>query len=286
MVDTSTLENAFSNAEIDVNTVIQNIPTITAQSSQTSGESGNTPVVPENPEILEHSATDRFSAALWFDKVKEQCVTLIGAGGIGSHVALNLSRLDIRYLIIYDGDTVSIENMAGQLYCESSIGQKKSFALNRILYSFSNFYKTGIINYFYTDDNDASNLGKNVICAVDNMNTRKLVYSRWKDSVKGGNDGIFIDGRLAAEKLQIFCITADDTFSQERYEMEWLFSDAEADETPCSYKQTTFTAYLIGGLITNLFVNYCANQCNPLIKRDLPFFTSYDASLMFLKTTI
>lgn len=283
MVDTNTLENAFSNSEIDVNTAIQDIPIVAVQDSQISEENSDNLTVPENPEILEHSATDRFSSAPWFEKVKEKCVTLIGAGGIGSHVAFNLSRLNIQYLTIYDDDTVNIENMAGQLYCERFIGERKANAINRILESFSSFYKTSSMTCRFSN---SYCLGINTICAVDNMATRKTAYFKWKDFVKNSSDGIFIDGRLAAEKLQIFCITADDTFSQERYEKEWLFSDEEADETPCSYKQTTFTACLIGGLITNLFVNYCANQCDPLIKRDLPFFTSYDASLMFLKTTV
>ena len=74
----------------------------------------------------------------------------------------------------------------------------------------------------------------------------------------------------------------------ERYERDWLFSDDEADATLCSYKQTTFMANMIGSIMTNLFVNFCANDLEgdekPMIDRSLPFLTSYDASLMMFTT--
>ena len=69
----------------------------------------------------------------------------------------------------------------------------------------------------------------------------------------------------------------------DRYEKEFLFRDSEAEETLCSYKQTTFMANMIGSVMVNLFVNFCANECNPLIPRDLPFFTEYSADTMFFK---
>jgi hypothetical protein len=70
----------------------------------------------------------------------------------------------------------------------------------------------------------------------------------------------------------------------ERYENEFLFSDEEAEETICSYKQTTFMANMIGSVIVNLFVNFVANEyCEELIKRDLPFYTEYSASSMYFK---
>lgn len=68
-----------------------------------------------------------------------------------------------------------------------------------------------------------------------------------------------------------------------RYE-PYLFSDFEADPTVCSYKQTTFMANMIGSVIVNLFVNFIANKCNPLIDRDLPFYTEYNAETMYFKT--
>ena len=69
-----------------------------------------------------------------------------------------------------------------------------------------------------------------------------------------------------------------------RYSRDFLFRDSEADETVCSYKQTTFMANMIASVMVNLFVNFVANQCNPLIERDLPFYTTYSAETMYYKT--
>ena len=40
---------------------------------------------------------------------------------------------------------------------------------------------------------------------------------------------------------------------------------------------------IIGSMLTNFYVNFCANRCNPLIERSLPFITEYNAETTFLK---
>lgn len=89
---------------------------------------------------------------------------------------------------------------------------------------------------------------------------------------------------MAAEEFQVLCIKGDDEFNINRYKDEFLFSDEEAEETICSYKQTTFMANMIASVMVNLFVNFIANRCNPIIDRDVPFYTSYSAETMYYKT--
>lgn len=88
---------------------------------------------------------------------------------------------------------------------------------------------------------------------------------------------------MAAEEFQVFAIKGDDKRAMEIYEEEWLFDDSEAEETLCSYKQTTFMANMIGSVMVNLFVNFVANECDPVFPRDVPFLTTYDASTMYFK---
>ena len=95
---------------------------------------------------------------------------------------------------------------------------------------------------------------------------------------------LYEDGRLSAEYLQIFCLRGDDTYFIEKYRTEQLFSDSEADGTVCSYKQTSFMANMIASLMTNLFVNFVANECDPLIPRDVPYLTEYTGETMFFNT--
>ena len=78
-------------------------------------------------------------------------------------------------------------------------------------------------------------------------------------------------------------IQGNDERAIKEYEERWLFDDSEAEETVCSYKQTSFMADMIASIIVNVLVNFVANLCKPIIDRDVPFFISYDASTMFTK---
>ena len=42
-------------------------------------------------------------------------------------------------------------------------------------------------------------------------------------------------------------------------------------------------ANMIASMMINIFVNFVANKCNPLIPREVPFFTYYSDDNMFLK---
>lgn len=241
-------------------------------------------IVPENSEsLLINQETSRFSSAVWYDEIQRRTVTLAGLGGIGSYVAFLLSRLDIQNIYLFDPDTVEVGNLSGQLYDDESIGQNKAYATGTLLRKLSHYYRTNC----YPENYNTSFATDIMICGFDNMDARRQFYNSWKRRATSAPDPskcLFIDGRLAAENLQVLCIKGDDLYSMERYETEFLFSDEEAEETICSYKQTTFMANMIGSIIVNLFVNFVANEyCEELIKRDLPFYTEYSASSMYFK---
>ena len=42
-------------------------------------------------------------------------------------------------------------------------------------------------------------------------------------------------------------------------------------------------ANMIASIMVNVFVNFVANECNPLMPRDVPFLTQYSADTMFFK---
>lgn len=244
------------------------------------------PEIPVNSSsILISEETSRFNGAIWFDNIQTKVITLAGLGGIGSYVAFLLSRLHPNTLYLYDDDIVEAGNMSGQLYSVNDVGQRKVNATASMISTYSNYY--GYITFAerFTDQCSPSNI---MICGFDNMEARRTYYNTWKGYVNAlprdsRKSCLFIDGRLAAESFQVLCIKGDDEHSMQRYENEFLFHDSEAEETICSYKQTTFMANMIGSVIVNLFVNFCANECNPLIPRDLPFFTEYSADTMYFK---
>lgn len=248
----------------------------------------------EHQEIPENSATitvdettSRFSGAIWYEQIQKQTVTLAGIGGIGSYIGFLLGRLKPERLIIYDPDRVETVNMSGQLYGTSNLGHYKVTALFHMIKEYANYNNVVAINSRFTIDSKATDI---MICGFDNMRARKIFFEIWKKRVlsypsnsESRKKCLFIDGRLAAEEFQVLSIQGDDARAMKEYEDKWLFSDTEAEETICSYKQTTFMANMIASVMVNVFVNFIANQCNPIIDRDVPFFISYDASTMFTK---
>lgn len=242
--------------------------------------------IPKNSEtLLISEETSRFNSAIWFDKTRKQDVTIAGLGGIGSYVVFMLSRLDVNTMTLYDPDKVERVNLSGQLYNSNQIGDYKVDAAANMIANYSNYYSF-VARHEKLDEN--SMISKVTICGFDNMKARKDAFRNWTNFVarlpeEERGECLFIDGRLAAEELQVFCIKGDDTDGERRYE-PYLFSDSQAAPTVCSYKQTTFMANMIGSIIVNLFINFVANQCNPLIDRDLPFYTEYNAETMYFKT--
>lgn len=247
------------------------------------------PIIPANsPTLLVEESSSRFSSAMWYDAVRAKSIILAGVGGIGSYVAFLLSRMKPASITIYDPDIVEEVNMSGQLYSKKNVGKAKVDSIAEMMVDYSNFFNTLSIADRYTIDSPAENI---MICGFDNMQARRQFYNSWIHHVrmlpeKERKKCLFIDGRLAAEEFQVLCITGDDSYHQAVYTRDYLFSDAEADETICSYKQTSHCANMIGSIMVNLFVNFVANECDPLIPRDLPFITTYDAERMYFTTSI
>ena len=247
--------------------------------------------LPENSKTISTELnTSRFSSAIWYNKVQEKVITIAGLGGIGSYVYYLLTRMQPSFITIYDPDVVEAVNMSGQLYSKEDLGKPKTQAMLDMAHNYSNYYKTGAFAEPFTSTSSATSI---MICGFDNMEARKVFFNSWRKYVelKPASEQkhcLFIDGRLAAEEFQVFCIRGDDKYNINRYVNEFLFSDSEADETICSYKQTSFMANMIGSIIINLFVNFCANDLKdeekPLLERDLPFLTTYDASSMMFIT--
>lgn len=263
----------------------------------------STPITtPEEPEIIEDedlteeelaetsqlevidNSRSRFSGASWFDKFDSLGITLAGLGGIGSWTAIHLGRLNPKQIDMYDPDYIEEVNLAGQHFSSSMIGQDKTQALQTQLSGYSRYFYSHSYTTRFTDGHYPREI---FICGFDNMESRKVAYNTWKSrwaNVSDNVSAVFIDARLSAEKLQIFTIGANDTYCQDKYEKEWLFADNEAEETVCSYKQTSFCAAIIGGLIVNSLINYVDNFYRGVNLRNQPFMISYDAMTMYLKT--
>ena len=228
--------------------------------------------------------SSRFKDAPWFPK-EETNVIVGGAGGIGSWLTLMLSRAGF-YPVVYDFDRLEGHNLAGQLYTkeDAEIGALKVDALKGLCKHFADTDIT-VMAEKYTKDSMSHNY---VFSAFDNMQARKDMFAAWKEYVKEWEDfkdiadaahipnislsePIFIDGRLTAEQMQIFCVTPDKIEEYEKH----LFDDTEVQDAPCTMKQTSHSAAMIASHMVGFFTNHMTNNAVGEKDRTVPFFWEY-----------
>lgn len=205
----------------------------------------------------------RFKDAPWFPKHEEKCM-IGGAGGIGSWLTLFLSRAGFNP-IVFDFDRLEEHNLGGQLYTVRDIGKLKVDALAIMCKTFSD--KT--ISIFNKKIDLSSPTHYFCFSAFDNMLARREMFDVWKRSFSQSVImPLFIDGRLTAEQIQIFCVTPANI---ERYE-EHLFDDSLVEDAPCTFKQTSHCAAMIAAHMTAFFTNHITNIYEGQIVRDVPFY--------------
>ena len=189
-------------------------------------------------------------------------------------------------MVLYDDDIVETGNLSGQLFSRLDVNKTKVGAIESLISKYNEHYCVHGIPSRFTECTEAGDI---MMCGFDNMEARKVFFRSWLSHVyslseEKRKECLFLDGRLSMNVLQVFCITGDDSYSIQKYSESYLFDDADADETICSMKQTTYMACMIGSIMTNLFVNFVANLTDPVLPYDLPFFTEYDAQNMIFKT--
>lgn len=214
----------------------------------------------------------RVKGADWFGSLYKKDILVLGAGGIGSWLALFLSRLGAN-LYIYDMDIYEEHNMTGQAVVKDAIGRLKTEAIQELIGAFSPDCEVSIEGE-YTEESMSNNI---VLCGFDNMHARKVAFRLWKEYVYSQEDRkgcFFMDGRLNAEHMQIFCIKGTDEEAIKKYEEEYLFDDAEVAEQDCTFKQTTHCAAMIGAKMVSFLINWAYNKDVAPI-RAVPFFYEY-----------
>ena len=203
---------------------------------------------------------------------KEQLEVLIGgAGGIGSWLTLFLSRIG-HDIYLFDDDRVEEVNLGGQLFSKENIGYKKSEAIKFNCKAFNSF--DTVNNQGWYEYPDALPF---MFSCFDNMKSRKDMFQAWKES---SESELFIDGRMLAEQMDIFCMSKDDSDHISRYENEFLFDDSEVEDQPCSARATSHCGAMIASYMTSLFTNYLTNKYMKHQTRDVPFRLKIDLPIL------
>ena len=214
---------------------------------------------------------DRFKGFPWFNLIQNENVYIGGAGGIGSWLSFFLARSGVQNILIFDDDQIESHNTSGQMFKHSQIGLNKVKAVTDNIYEF-----TGKFVISYTEKiNENTRLGRYFFSAFDNMEARKNAFNSWLNGNSPYSTGIFIDGRLLGEQLQIFCIKRNDSLAIEEYQRDHLFDDSEVEEASCTTKQTTHSAAMIATHMTAFFTNHLNNIVEGEENREVPFYYEY-----------
>ena len=172
--------------------------------------------------------------------ILDEHITIVGAGAVGSWVALGLAKSGFKNLAIFDHDEVDIVNMSCQFYGVKDIGKKKVEALaERIL------EMTGESIMDIPEKWNGMKMSGIVVMAADSMEARKQIFEA---HVGNHHTKLLIDARMGAETALIYTVNPNDEQSCKAYSGS-LHSDAEGVQERCSAKSTTYCAITLSGLI-------------------------------------
>lgn len=159
-------------------------------------------------------------------------INIIGCGAIGSNVALQLAKLGIEKLILWDFDIVTPHNITNQIYDVNDVNKPKLVALERHLKD-QNPDILVVKKGKYT----SQPLKGIIILAVDSIELRHKIAetNQYNMSIS-----LVIDGRIGLETGQVYTINWLNYKDIENYLELTNFKDSEV-EVPVSPCGTTLS---------------------------------------------
>lgn len=182
-------------------------------------------------------------------------VNIIGCGAIGSFVALELAKMGVTRLKVWDNDEVSVENMSNQFFRFSDIGKPKAHALASLVNDFTRV-NINAVNALFTPES-MTGLQGIVIAAVDSMAARRMIL----ESAKSTTNAVkyIIDPRMSAEFYTQYTTRVNDS----DWYVKSLHSDKDAVQERCTAKSTIYTATLAAGMVVKTVKNILMSQEYP-----------------------
>ncbi len=87
------------------------------------------------------------------EKLKRGRVAILGLGGLGSNIAISLSRIGVGKLILVDYDVVEPSNLNRQQYFIDDIGKYKTEVMKEYIDKINPFIESEILNAYITKEN-------------------------------------------------------------------------------------------------------------------------------------
>ncbi|MCH8150197.1 MAG: ThiF family adenylyltransferase [Planctomycetes bacterium] len=171
--------------------------------------------------------------------------TVVGVGAIGRQVALQLAAMGVPQLQLIDFDVVEAVNLACQGYFEDDVGRTKVEATAEQCHRLSGRLNIETVASRFRRSGPVGNV---LLCCVDSIDTRRLIWQAVKDRVR-----FFSDGRMSAEVLRV--LTVSDEASRRHYPTT-LFDAGQAYEGACTARSTIYCANVAAGLMLAQFTRW------------------------------
>jgi molybdopterin/thiamine biosynthesis adenylyltransferase len=172
-------------------------------------------------------------------------VTIIGAGATGSWLALQLAKLGITNITVWDFDDVEEHNIPNQAFGISDVGTEKVIALRNVI-ARDTLTEIKVKNEKFTDQR----LSGIVFLMVDSMKARKDI---WENSIKMKSAvKLLVEPRMGLNEGRVYNVNPTNLAHIKRYEDCW-YSDEEAEVSACGTSQTVVTTALA-------VASWCARQ--------------------------
>jgi len=169
-------------------------------------------------------------------------ITVIGCGAIGSFTTLTLAKMGFHDITVYDHDSVGEENISNQFYRYLDIGNNKAQALQDMIQEFENIDITSNSCKW-----ERQPLSGHIVMAVDSMTVRKNIFDAIR---RNANVTGFIDGRMGGQQAEVFTVDLMQS-EHKRIYLQYLWSDVEASELPCTQKAVMYNVLWIASQIAN-----------------------------------
>lgn len=182
-------------------------------------------------------------------------VAVIGAGATGSAVVVQLAKLGVANLHVYDFDTVEAHNLANQVYGVADVGKPKVEALAEYVKKYADL-DIHAHNEEVTGQN--KDLGKCIFLLTDTMASRKQIFEkaiRYNPSVE-----IMIETRMDVDTMMVYSINPLSPSDIKEWEST-LYGDENTARSACGSSVTVgATAQVLAGIAVWQFIKWASKK--------------------------
>jgi molybdopterin/thiamine biosynthesis adenylyltransferase len=179
-------------------------------------------------------------------------IDVIGAGAVGSAIVMQLAKLGLENIHVWDFDKVEGHNIANQRYAQKDIGLAKVVAIAQAVKD-----ATGHDITIHEEKLEGGEtLGEVVFLAVDTMAARKAI---WQKSLRNKlRTKLVVESRMGTQEGRVYAICPIKPAQVRGYEST-LYDDAAATVSACGASTTVgATADITASYATWQFMRWAA----------------------------